>query len=183
METFESDPPSIWGEHPLATALMSGQGTTKALPSDDALRRYLPGDGITAIAVQPVRPGLRERYVIAVACADGESNGEGCLDDLVANTPLLGLYLSFLQTRRNLTADGEWHAGSSSASQSLTPRQSTILRLMSDGMKNREIAFAIGFSESTVRLETIEIYKKLGVHGRHEATQVALRLGLLEESA
>lgn len=180
-QAFEENPPSIWGDHALAQALMNGDGVTTPLLTEQALQPYLSGKDVKALAVQPIRPNHHERFVVSVACADEEDNARGCLDDLIADTPLLSLYLSFLQARRTIAADGKWGRDNSEASQSLTARQSTILRLMSEGMKNREIAFAIGFSESTVRLETIEIYKKLGVHGRHEAIRVAVRLGLLED--
>lgn len=180
-QAFEADPPSIWGDHALAQALMNGGGLTASLRTDHTLRAFVSGNDATSVAVQPMRPNHHERFVFAVACADDESNADGCLADLATDTPLISLYLSFLQTRRSIAADGQWGRDTSKASQSLTARQSTILRLMSEGMKNREIAFSIGFSESTVRLETIDIYKKLGVHGRHEAIRVAVRLGLLED--
>lgn len=179
--TFESNPPSIWGDHALAQALMSGEGLVCPLAGEHILRPYMSGNDAKALAVQPMRPKQHERFLIAVACAGKEANAQGCLIDLITDTPLLSLYLSFLQARRTIVGDGTWVRETFESAQSLTARQSTILRLMSEGMKNREIAFAIGFSESTVRLETIEIYKKLGVHGRHEAIRVAVRLGLLED--
>jgi len=178
---FESDPLSIWGDHPLAVALMSTNGFTTTAAYAPLLRSFLTDTDATGLAIQPIRPNNQERFVIAVACVDGEENASGCLEDMVTDSPLIGLYLSFLQKRRSLAADGAWSRKEAEPSQSLTARQSTILQLLSDGMKNREIAFAIGFSESTVRLETIEIYKKLGVQGRHEAVRVAVRLGLLED--
>lgn len=151
--TFESNPPSIWGAHALAQALMSGEGLVCQLAGEHVLQPDLSGTDAKALAIQPMRPNHHERFLIAVACADDEANAQGCLDDLITDTPLLSLYLSFLQNRRTIMADGTWRRENFESSQSLTARQSTILRLMSEGMKNREIAFAIGFSESTVRLE------------------------------
>lgn len=60
----------------------------------------------------------------------------------------------------------------------LTPRQETVLQLIAQGLRNKQIAFTIGYSESLVRQETMEIYRKLGVKGRHEAAALARRLGL-----
>lgn len=67
----------------------------------------------------------------------------------------------------------------SKASHELTPRQMQILQHMADGKTNASIARLIGFSESTVRQETIDIYRKLGVCDRRSAAEVAERTGLL----
>jgi DNA-binding CsgD family transcriptional regulator len=64
---------------------------------------------------------------------------------------------------------------------SLSARQVEILRWMSEGMTNRQIAARICFSESTVRLESMAIYRLLGVRSRAEAVAVARRAGRLSE--
>lgn len=53
----------------------------------------------------------------------------------------------------------------------LTPRQKIILSLLERGFTNPQIALEIGYSESLVRHETIEIYSKLNVSGRRELLQ------------
>ncbi|MCX6403762.1 MAG: LuxR C-terminal-related transcriptional regulator, partial [Actinobacteria bacterium] len=50
----------------------------------------------------------------------------------------------------------------------LTDRQSIIAVEMANGSSNREIAAKIGYSESLVRQETIQIYKALQIVGRTE---------------
>jgi DNA-binding NarL/FixJ family response regulator len=40
--------------------------------------------------------------------------------------------------------------------------------MLREGKTNKFIALAIGYSESLVRHETMNIYKKLGVEGRHQ---------------
>lgn len=52
--------------------------------------------------------------------------------------------------------------------QPLTQRQEKILELLRAGKTNKSIAQLIGYSESLVRHETMIIYKKLRVEGRHE---------------
>jgi DNA-binding CsgD family transcriptional regulator len=64
---------------------------------------------------------------------------------------------------------------------SLTHRQMEILRWMSEGMTNRQIAARICFSESTVRLESMAIYRLLGVRTRGQAVAAARQAGLLSE--
>lgn len=50
----------------------------------------------------------------------------------------------------------------------LTSRQWTILGGIQKGRTNHEIALDLEFSESLVRQETVQIYRKLGVAGRRE---------------
>lgn len=64
----------------------------------------------------------------------------------------------------------------------LTPRQREVLRHMSTGMTNGQIARILKFSESTVRQETMAIYRTLQVRGRAEAVQYAEEHGLLERA-
>ncbi len=75
---------------------------------------------------------------------------------------------------------GETDERSRSASQeALTPRQSVILRAMARGLTNGQIAQLIRFSESTVRLESMCIYRHFDVHSRSEAVAAARDAGEL----
>jgi DNA-binding NarL/FixJ family response regulator len=55
--------------------------------------------------------------------------------------------------------------------------QLAILRLMSQGYSNREIADRIYLSESTVKSHIQEIFRKMGVRNRVEAALQATREG------
>lgn len=57
-------------------------------------------------------------------------------------------------------------------SDSLTKRQNNILDGMSRGKTNKAIAYELGYSESTIRQESMVIYRMLGVSGREEAAEV-----------
>lgn len=61
----------------------------------------------------------------------------------------------------------------------LTRRQIAVLGLMAEGMSNRQISLRVGYSESTVRHETMAIYRALGVGDRRTAAHLALELGLV----
>jgi two-component system response regulator DesR len=56
--------------------------------------------------------------------------------------------------------------------QPLSERESEILRLAKRGLPNPQIAQALHISPGTVRNHLSAIYRKLGVHSRHEALQV-----------
>jgi DNA-binding CsgD family transcriptional regulator len=59
----------------------------------------------------------------------------------------------------------------------LTPRQIQILALMGKGLTNGQISSTIGFSESTVGQETLDIYRYFGVHSRRDAVRMASSRG------
>ena len=61
----------------------------------------------------------------------------------------------------------------------LTPRQGTVLALMSDGLTAKEVAARLGISERSVRTHISALYRRLGVRGRVEAVALAMELGLL----
>lgn len=66
------------------------------------------------------------------------------------------------------------------ALEELTDRQLEILRLMSRGKTNASISRGLGFSESTVRTESMAIYRNLHVHSRGEAVAEAAARGIIE---
>jgi DNA-binding NarL/FixJ family response regulator len=61
----------------------------------------------------------------------------------------------------------------------LNARQLLILAGMVDGKTNHELSVALGFSVSTIRHETMAIFKTLGVSDRKEAAKSAISEGLL----
>ena len=67
-------------------------------------------------------------------------------------------------------------AGSSSAvakkNHEITDRQLLILKMISEGRTNIAISELLGYSESTIRQETIRIFAKLGCSGREEASVI-----------
>jgi DNA-binding CsgD family transcriptional regulator len=60
---------------------------------------------------------------------------------------------------------------------SLTKRQLNILKGMTEGKTNHELATQLGYSVSTIRHETMRIYQALAVSDRREAAQRALEYG------
>ena len=61
----------------------------------------------------------------------------------------------------------------------LSQREVEVLRLVAQGKSNREIGEELGISEGTARRHVSNIYQKIGVNNRSEATSYALREGLL----
>lgn len=62
----------------------------------------------------------------------------------------------------------------------LKPRQLSILRLVSNGLPNKQIAAELGMSETTIKADLRFIYAELDVESRAGAVAAALRNGLVE---
>lgn len=76
--------------------------------------------------------------------------------------------------------EGAAHASRRPAPGNLSDRQLRILGLMAKGLTNSQISKRVGFSESTVRQETMAIYRYFGVGGRREAVRLAGMRGMLD---
>jgi LuxR family transcriptional regulator, maltose regulon positive regulatory protein len=63
--------------------------------------------------------------------------------------------------------------------ESLTPREMDVLRLLNEGLSNREIAGRLYLSPNTLRVYTTNLYAKLDVHNRTQAVTRARSLGIL----
>jgi DNA-binding NarL/FixJ family response regulator len=61
----------------------------------------------------------------------------------------------------------------------LTERQAIVLGFMADGLTNAQIAQQLMLSESSIRQETVKIYRALGVRSRVEAAKKGQALGLI----
>lgn len=65
----------------------------------------------------------------------------------------------------------------------LTGREREVLGLIARGLRNGEVAETLAISENTVASYIKNIYRKLGISSRAEASWHAARLGLGEDSA
>ena len=62
----------------------------------------------------------------------------------------------------------------------LTNREIEILKLLANGMANKQIAYRLKISEKTVRNHVSNTYEKLGIYDRSQAVLYAVRKGLVE---
>ena len=61
----------------------------------------------------------------------------------------------------------------------LTPRETEVLRMIADGLGNKEIAARLGISDHTVKFHISAILAKLGASNRAEAVTLGIREGLI----
>jgi len=76
----------------------------------------------------------------------------------------------------------ERHAGGAgydeATGSSLTRRELEVVRLLAEGLSNREIAGRLGLAEVTVKLHLHNAFEKIGARSRADAVRIALVKGL-----
>ncbi len=66
---------------------------------------------------------------------------------------------------------------------SLTPRETQVFDMIVRGKRNKQVAFALGTSERTVKAHRHAVMEKLGVGSLAEMVSIAERLGLVDPQA
>jgi NarL family two-component system response regulator YdfI len=61
----------------------------------------------------------------------------------------------------------------------LTPREIEVLRMLAEGLGNREMASRLGISDHTVKFHISSILDKLGASTRTEAVTMGIRMGII----
>lgn len=62
----------------------------------------------------------------------------------------------------------------------LTPRERQVLKLVAEGLSNKEIAVAMDVAVKTVMAHRANLMDKLGIHNHSKLVQLAIRLGLVQ---
>jgi DNA-binding NarL/FixJ family response regulator len=103
------------------------------------------------------------------------------LVDAVKTVASGGSLIAPVVTQRLLAGVGRMHNQFTSLGQPdpLTDRETEILRLMSGGYSNKEIANSLRVAEGTVKNHVSNILSKLGVRDRTRAVLKALELGIV----
>jgi DNA-binding CsgD family transcriptional regulator/PAS domain-containing protein len=111
-----------------------------------------------------------------VAAPEGGNRGIGVVTDV---TDLLGADDSG-GSSESTSSSSSSPATDGPPPPALTPRQHEILRLLTEGRSNEDIARVLGLSRTTVRNHTSGLYARLGVRSRLEAVAVARRIGVVD---
>ena len=70
-------------------------------------------------------------------------------------------------------------SGRNSGLKNLTNRQSQVLDLIAQGKSNKQIAYDMGVSESTVKLHINALLRTLHVSNRTQAVVTAQKMGII----
>jgi LuxR family transcriptional regulator, maltose regulon positive regulatory protein len=87
----------------------------------------------------------------------------------------------FMENKSLPVVAGKGKDGSESLVEPLSEREQEVLALIAAGLSNREIAFRLHISLSTVKGHTASIYGKLGVNSRTQAITRGNYLGILKQ--
>ena len=91
-------------------------------------------------------------------------------------SPSVAAHLVAVQREQRLK---ERAGGAADEAVRLTPRETEVLRLVAEGLSNREIAARLFIGESTVKTHLLHITDKLEAPSRTGAVTRALEQGLL----
>lgn len=72
------------------------------------------------------------------------------------------------------------HLNRKSANDELSDREVQVLKLLAEGLYNKEIAFQLNISEKTVKNHVSNIFKKIGVSDRTQAAIYAIKYNYVE---
>jgi LuxR family maltose regulon positive regulatory protein len=96
-------------------------------------------------------------------------------------TPYLNTLLSAFQQEPRKHAQTEERTQAQVLPKPLSEREWQVLQLLAQGISNQDIAQELVIAPDTVKWHVSQIFSKLGVHNRIQATKQARELGLLDE--
>jgi DNA-binding CsgD family transcriptional regulator len=189
---------SLWDSSPLSDAIRTGRPVLCPQPGEAALRypqvpvlRELadPTGAWPLVLPSQLVGGIQLFFHAPIEFPDIHHD----VNELSA---VLALYLSLIRTNNGTavpiagnstpignprTEHADLPRDAHPVPAALTDRQRTVLEQIARGRTNIQIAHNLGFSESTIRQETIAIYRALRVHGRQEAVRQARVQGILQD--
>ena len=155
---------SAWDDNPVSTCVREKQ----------FLFETVTQNGKSLICV----PLLRDQLPVGVLCVvvDAKVKSLPFGEALIPILSKLGAFiLATMATQKPRSGNVDPNANG----EDLTSRQIQILELMAEGFVNVEIAGQLLLSESTIRQETVRIYRSLGVPNRAEAAKKGKALGII----
>lgn len=146
----------------------------------------LPGtDGVdTLIAIRREFPDAR---IIILTSSDGDAEIQralraGAAAYVLKSMPkdeLLSVVRSVHEGRRYIPAAIAARLAEHLGDDDLTSRELEVLELISDGLRNKQIADRLVIAETTVNFHIKNLVEKLGANDRTHAVIIAVRRGLL----
>nr|WP_205762448.1 response regulator transcription factor [Magnetospirillum aberrantis] len=114
------------------------------------------------------------------AGADGYALKKLGHDELMAAIGSVRSGRHYLGPGLNEEAVREYLDGADTVAVALTAREREVLRLIAQGLKNREIAETLSIAIKTVETHRTKIMQKLDLHNSAELATYAMRRGLIE---
>jgi DNA-binding NarL/FixJ family response regulator len=147
----------------------------------------LPGmNGTDALIA--IRKEFPNALVIMLTSSDGNAEIDralraGAASYVLKSMPkaeMLAVIRAVKSGRRHIPAEVASRLAAHLLDNDLTPRELEVLRLIRDGYRNKQIAYELAISETTVNFHIKNLVDKLGANDRTHAVIIALRRSLLE---
>jgi len=139
----------------------------------EAIRAICHDDPVAKIVVLTMYQGDEDIYRAIEAGASAYLLKDSLSDDLVRT--IREVYTGSRPIPREVAA----LLAARRTQPSLTPREVDVIRLIAQGMRNKEIGVALGISEWTAKVHVKNILAKLSVSDRSAVIQIALRRGII----
>jgi DNA-binding NarL/FixJ family response regulator len=147
----------------------------------------LPGANGTDILIA-IRGEYPDARIIVLTTSDGDAEirralRAGASAYILKSAPrdeLLMVIRSVHAGNRHVPADVAVRLAEHLGDDALTPRELDVLRLIQNGLKNKEIAGQLNISETTVNFHIKNLVSKLQANDRTHAVMIAIRRGMLQ---
>lgn len=146
----------------------------------------LPGANGTDILIS-IRGEFPHARIIMLTTSDGDADIQramraGASAYILKSMPLeelLGVIRSVHAGRRHIPPEVAARLAEHMGDDDLTARELEVLRLIRDGLRNKQIADQLTISENTVNFHIKNLMDKLRANDRTHAVTIALRRGML----
>jgi DNA-binding NarL/FixJ family response regulator len=156
-------------------------------PDITLMDQRLPGStGTDALTI--IRGEFPQARVIMLSTSEGDKEIQrslkaGAVAYLLKSTPtdeLLHVIRSVHNGRKHIPSDVASRLAEYIGEEDLTPRELEVLELIRAGHRNKEIAFQLSISETTVNFHVRNLMDKLRANDRAHAVSIAIRRGFLQ---
>jgi DNA-binding NarL/FixJ family response regulator len=167
------------GEHAVTQFLASRPDVTlmdlqlPVMSGPEATRRIRELDGSARIIVLTMYHGDEDIHRAFEAGAMGYVLKDTISDDLIH------VIREVHAGRRIVTPEIQQALDEHARRPTLSLRERQVLELMAEGMRNKEIAAALGISADTIGMHLKNLFTKLEVHDRTAAVAKAIRRGII----
>lgn len=195
-------------DHPLLregiAAVIEGQPglelVGEASTGEEALERYrllrpdltlmdlqMPGMGGIA-AIEKIREEFPDARILVLTTYRGDvqamrafrAGAQGYLLKSELRKEMLSTIQQIMEGKRRMPPEIANEMAEYAADDELTPRETQVLTRVAMGEANRDVAFALGIAEETVKAHMKSILAKLQANDRTHAVAIALRRGIIE---